>query len=153
MMCLIIINSDCIYETKSFTQLRPGTHYRHVTWAHVMLRVQLGCERRFNTELYGVGSRFCHVPYVTWSHVEIWSAHVTARLSPFCCRTHFVRRELREESSSDIVTSCFQNWRICLLKKCANGPFHDTKSPDYRAYQHIDVMHPHFSPDSHCVGG
>jgi len=23
--------------------LRPGTHYPHVTWAHVMLRVRLGC--------------------------------------------------------------------------------------------------------------
>ena len=27
---------------------RPRTHYPYVTWAHVMLRVGLGCERRFN---------------------------------------------------------------------------------------------------------
>ena len=27
--------------------VRAGTHSPHVTWAHVMLRVQLGCERRF----------------------------------------------------------------------------------------------------------
>ena len=26
--------------------VRMGTHYPHVTWPHVMLRVQLGCERR-----------------------------------------------------------------------------------------------------------
>jgi hypothetical protein len=35
-------------------------------------------------------SHFCHSAYVTWSHVELWSAHVPARL----CRTHFVRREV-----------------------------------------------------------
>ena len=36
--------------------VRPGTHYPHVTWDHVMLRVQLGCERRFNTEFYDANS-------------------------------------------------------------------------------------------------
>jgi len=60
---------------------RPGTHYSHVTWAHVMLRVLLGCERRFNIEFYGANSHFCHSAYVTWSHVKICSAHVPARLS------------------------------------------------------------------------
>jgi hypothetical protein len=118
------------------TTVRPGTHYPHVTWAHVMLRVQLGCERQFNIELYGADSNFCHSAYVTWSRVEPWSAHVPSRLSNLCCRTHFVRRDVRVERSSN-VTSCFQKWRKCLLKKCANGPFLcDTKSPDYR-YQHM----------------
>jgi len=96
-----------------------------------MLRVQLGCERWFNIELFSSNSHFCHSAYVTWSRVELWSVHVPARLSNFCCRTHFVRRDARVERSSD-VTSCFQKWRKCLLKKCANGPFYDTKSPDYR---------------------
>jgi hypothetical protein len=64
--------------------LRPGTHYPHVTWAHVMLRLQLGCERRFAIEFYGADSPSCHSAYVTWSHVP-------ARLSHFCCRTQFVR--------------------------------------------------------------
>ena len=59
---------------------RPGAHCPHVTWAHVMLRVRLGCERRFNIEFYGADSPFCHSAYVTWSHVELWSAHVPARL-------------------------------------------------------------------------
>ena len=77
--------------------VRAGTHYPHVTWAHVMLRVQLGCERRFSTEFYDADSRFCHSAYVTWSHVELWSAHVPARLSHFCCHTHFVKREQRVE--------------------------------------------------------
>ena len=54
--------------------VRPGTHYRHVTWAHVMSRVPLGCERRFNIEFYGADSHFCHPAYVTWSHVELWEA-------------------------------------------------------------------------------
>jgi hypothetical protein len=52
--------------------LRPGTHYPHFTWAHVMLRVQLGCERRFDIEFFGADSHFCHSAYVTWSHVELW---------------------------------------------------------------------------------
>ena len=63
--------------------LKVGTHYPHVTWAHVMLRVQFGCERRFN---------FCHC-YVTWSHVELWSAQAPARL------THFVMRDQSVECS------------------------------------------------------
>jgi hypothetical protein len=46
--------------------LRPGTHYPHVAWAHVMLRVQLGCERRFNIEFYGADSHFWH----SWPHVS-----------------------------------------------------------------------------------
>jgi hypothetical protein len=79
---------ECIKE-----RLRPGTHYPHVTWTHVMLRVQLGSERRFDIEFYGADSHFCHSAYVKWSHVELWSAHVPARLSYFCCRTHFVRRD------------------------------------------------------------
>jgi hypothetical protein len=87
-----------------------------------MLRVQLGCDRPFNIKFYGADSQFCHSAYVTWSRVELWSVHVPARLSNFCCRTHFVRHDVRVERSS-YVTSCFQKWRKCLLKKCANGTF------------------------------
>jgi hypothetical protein len=90
-------------------------------------RVELRCERRFNIEFYGADSHFCHSAYVTWSRVELWSAHVPARLSNFCCGTHFVRRDVRVERSSD-VTSCFQKCRKCLLEKCANGPFYMTPS-------------------------
>jgi len=100
-------------------RLRLETHYPHVTWAHMML----GCGRWFNVEFYGSDSHFCHSAYVMWPCVEFWSVHVPACLSNFCCRTHFVRR------SSD-VTSCFQKWWKCLLKKCANGPLYMT--PDYR---------------------
>jgi hypothetical protein len=107
--------------------LRPGTHYPHVARAHVILRVHLGCERRFNIEFYDTDSHFCHSAYVAWSRVELWSAHVPARLSNFRCRTHFVRRDVRVERSSD-VTSCFQKWTKCLLKKCAKGPFYMTPS-------------------------
>ena len=110
-----------------YVPLRSGTHYPHVTWAHVMLRVQLGCERWFNIEFYGADSHFSHSVYVTWSRMELSSAHVPARFSNFCCRTHFVRRDVRVERSSG-VTSCFQKWRKCLLKKYANGPFYMTPS-------------------------
>ena len=64
-----------------------------------MLRVQLGCERRFNIEFYGADSHFCHSAYVTWYHVELWSAHAPARLSHFRCRTHFARRDRCVECS------------------------------------------------------
>ena len=77
-----------------------GTHYPHVTWAHVRSRVKLGCDRRFNIEFYDADSHFCHSSYVTWSHVELWSAHTPARLSHFCRRTHFVRRDQRFERSA-----------------------------------------------------
>jgi len=70
--------------------LRPGTHYLHVMWANVMLRVQLGCERQFNIEFYGTDSHFHHSAYVTWSHMELWSAHTPASLLHFCCHTHFM---------------------------------------------------------------
>ena len=92
---------------KKVITLRQGTYYPHVTWAHVMLRVQLGCERRFNIEFYGADSHFCHSDYVTWSHVQLWSAHAPARLSHVCCRTHFVRRAgawAEQSSTWDHVT-------------------------------------------------
>jgi len=88
---------------------------------------------RVSIEFYGADSHFCHSAYVKWSGVELWSAHVPARLSNFCCRTHSVRRDVRVERSSD-VTSCFQKWRKCLLEKCANGPFYMTPS-----YQIIEI--------------
>jgi hypothetical protein len=70
--------------------LKPGTHYPHVTWAHVMLRAQLG----YLTLNSGAHSHFCHSAHVTWSDVELWSAHMPARLLNFCWRTHFVRRDV-----------------------------------------------------------
>jgi hypothetical protein len=96
-----------------------------------MLRVQLGCESWFNIELYGADSHFSHSAYVTWSCVELWSAHVPARLSNFCCRTNFLRRDVRVERPSD-VTSCFQKWRKCWLKVRHPVFLYDTKPPDYR---------------------
>ena len=44
--------------------------WTHVTSAHVMLRVQLGCESRFTIEFYGADSHFCHSAYVTWSQCQ-----------------------------------------------------------------------------------
>jgi len=51
-------------------RLRAGTHYPHVTWIHVMLRLQLRCERRSNIEFCGADSHFCHSVMscdLTWS--------------------------------------------------------------------------------------
>ena len=80
-MCHWIVRKCVLVELERFVKVRPGAHYPHVTWAHVMLRVRLGCERRFNLEFYGADSHFSHSAYVTWSHVELWSAHVPALLS------------------------------------------------------------------------
>jgi len=64
--------------------------------------------------------------------VELWSAHVPARLSNFCCRTRFVRRDVRVERSSD-VTSLFPEMEEMLIEKVRQRTFlYDTKSPDYR---------------------
>jgi len=59
------------HSKRLWKQVRPGTHYPHVSWAHVMLRVRSGCGRRFNIEFYGADSHFCHSAYVTWSHVAL----------------------------------------------------------------------------------
>jgi len=80
----------------------------------VILRVQLGCERRFNIEFYGADSHLSLCLRHAISR-EAWSAHVPARLSHFCCRTHFVRRDLRVECSSDVVTSCLQKNILFML--------------------------------------
>ena len=73
------------YNHGNTTQLRPRTHYPHVTWAHVMIRVRLGCERRFLTlNSMAQIQHICHSAYVTWSHVELCLAHVPARLSEAC---------------------------------------------------------------------
>ena len=69
----------------------------------------------------------CHSANITWYDVELWSVHVPARLSYFCCRTHFVWREVHVHCSSDI-NSCFQKLRKFLLKKCANRPLYLTLS-------------------------
>jgi hypothetical protein len=93
-----------------------------------MLLVQLGCERRFNIEFYGANSHFCHSAYVTWSHVP-------ARLSHFCCRTHFVRRDVRVENRR--CNQLFPEMEEMLIEKVHRGTFlYATKSPDYRD-QHV----------------
>ena len=120
-ICSVFGRSCCNFPVIFYWEsLRPGSHYPYVVWAHVILRVQLGCERRFNIEFYGAGP---HVTLLTsrdltWSSGRFTCQHV----SHICCCTHFVRREVREVCSSGIVTSCFQKLRECLLKKCSNGP-------------------------------
>ena len=114
----------------------------------VMLRLQLGCERRFNIEFYGADSHFCHSAYITWSHMELWLAHLPARLSHFCCRTHLLRRDLRVKCSSDV--SCLQKnilfmsvatlkpvWLECYLPR----PPGTKSSREIRWYKDMHVCH------------
>jgi hypothetical protein len=58
------LNASVLVQPKD--SVRPVTHYPHITWAHVMLRVQLGCERRSDVEFYDADSHFRHSAYVTW---------------------------------------------------------------------------------------
>ena len=95
-----------LWHAETYRGLRPGTHYLHVTWVHVILRVRLGCEWRYNIEFCGADSHFCHSAYVTWSHVEVWSAHVQACLSDACW--HVSRPELHVRSRD--VSRVTQVW-------------------------------------------
>ena len=55
-----------------------------------------------------------------------------AHLSHFCCRTHFVRRDVRVEHSSDVVTSFFPEMEEILIEKvCQQNFLYATKSLDY----------------------
>jgi hypothetical protein len=73
---------------KTAELLKPGTHYPHVTWAHVMLRVQLV----YLTLNSGAHSHFCHSSYVTRSYVG-W-------------RTHFVRQNVCANRNLRGVLAC-----------------------------------------------
>jgi hypothetical protein len=51
-------------------------------------------------------------------HVELWSGHAPARLSHFCCRTHFVRRDQRVECS--VLQLCGSALQLCgSVLQCA----------------------------------
>ena len=64
--------------------------------------------------------------------MELWSARVPARLANFCCRKHFVRRDVRVERSSDFY-QLFPEMEEMLTEKVRQRIFlYDTKSPDYR---------------------
>jgi hypothetical protein len=110
--------SKCTYlpPRLSSVSVKPGTHYPHVTWAHVMLRVQLG----YLTLNYGVHSHLCHSAYVMWSDVELWSAHMPARLLNFCCRTHFGRRDVCHVSQNVCANRNLRGVLACTsrLTKC-----------------------------------
>jgi hypothetical protein len=114
--------------------IRPGTHYPHVTWAHVMLQVQLG----YLTLNSGAHSHFCHSDYVAWSDAELRSAHMPARLLNLCWRTRrsrltkcvrqqkFKRRAgmwADQSSASDHVTQA--EWQ-----KCECAPEFNVKYPN-----------------------
>jgi hypothetical protein len=80
------------YVTLYYGSIRLGTHYPHITWAHVMLRVQLG----YLTLNSGADSHFCHSAYVTWSDVELWSAR-TRHVSRNVCYNRNLRGVLALE--------------------------------------------------------
>jgi hypothetical protein len=109
-------------------QVRPVTHYPHVTWAHVMLRVHLGY---FNIEFWRrltLLSTLLTSRDLTWSSGRLVSAH----LSNFYCRTHFVRHDVRVECSSTLLLVVSRNGGIACWKSAPTDFLYDTKSPDYR---------------------
>jgi hypothetical protein len=112
-----------------FCLIRLGTHYPHVTWAQVMLRVHFN----YLTLNSGADSHFCQIclRHVNWSGALVRSrASTTLKF----LLSHTFRETWRTcRVLFNIVTSCFQKWRKCLLKKVLQRTFlYDTKSPDYR---------------------
>jgi hypothetical protein len=92
--------------------VRPGTHYLHVTWAHVMLRVHLGY---FNIEFW----RKLTPLSLCLRHVIRRGALVGSRASTLLkfLLSHTFRGTWRTcRVLFNIVTICFQKWRKCLLK-------------------------------------
>jgi hypothetical protein len=73
-----VIWRGALVGSHASTPLKPGT----LSLRHVMLRVQLG----YLIFVSGVHSHFCYPAYVTWSDVELWLAHMPARLLNFCWR-------------------------------------------------------------------
>jgi hypothetical protein len=63
-----------------------------------MLRVQLG----YLILNSGADSHFCQLCLRHVIDVELWSAHMPARFSNFCCRTHFMRHDVCVECSSTL---------------------------------------------------
>jgi hypothetical protein len=105
------------------TRLRPGTHYPHVTWAHAMLRVQLG----YLTLNSAANSHFCQLCLL---HV-IWRGTLVGLRASTPLKvllSHTFRETWRTcQVLFNIVKKCFQKWSKCLLKKLANGPFYTTQ--------------------------
>jgi hypothetical protein len=100
--------------------LRPGTHYPHVTWAPVILRVQLG----YLTLNSGANPHFSQ--HVIWREALVGSRASTPLKFLL---SHTFRETWRTcRVLFSIVTRNFQKWRKCLLKKCANGHFYMTPS-------------------------
>jgi hypothetical protein len=126
---MLLTGSVCFIFT-IFASVRPGAHYPNVTWAHVILRVRLGCERQFNIEFYGADSHFCHSAYVTWSHVELWSAHVPARLACW----HVSRPELYVRSRN--VSRVTEMW-ICAIEFNVKSPLKHSKRTRNITWAHV----------------
>jgi len=113
-------------------RVRPGTHYPHVTWAHVMLRVKLRCERRFNTEFYGADSHFLSL---CLRHVISRGAVVGSRASTPLkfLLSHTFRETWRTCRALFRLYQLFPEMEKMLIEKVRQRTFlYDTKSPDYR---------------------
>ena len=60
--------NSLLYQSTEYSKTGDTLSSRDVSSCDV--RVQLGCERRFDIEFYGADPHFCHSAYVTWSHVS-----------------------------------------------------------------------------------
>jgi hypothetical protein len=92
--------------------IRPGTHYPHITWAHMILRLHLGY---FNFEFWHRLTLLSHcLRHVIWRGALVgWRASTPLKflLSHIFRETWRTCRVLFRH-----FTSCFQKWRKCLLK-------------------------------------
>ena len=140
------------------TRLRAGQTIltsRELVWCYACI----WDVKRFNIEFYGADSHFRHSAYVTWSHVEFWSAHAPARFSHFCCRTHFVRRDQCVDCSRALDTLVTLQplilaflLRIPCVLRCAAPPYylrshiyHRFKTKTFQAWDSHTLSKEHLS--------
>jgi hypothetical protein len=122
-------NSSGPVIVPSHTTLRPETHCPHVTWAHVMLRVQL---RYFNIEFWRtltILSTLLTSRDLTWSSGRLTCQHASqiSVIAHILCDKTYASSALRH------CCQLFPDIEEIRTEKVRQRTFlYDTKSPYYR---------------------
>jgi hypothetical protein len=114
--------------------IRPGTHYPHVTWAHVTLRVQLGY-LTLNSGADSLLSTLLTSRDLTWSSGRLTWQHA----SQISVVAHIPWDVTYVPSALQRCYQLFPEIEETLIEKVRQRTFlYDTKSPGYRG-QHMRV--------------
>jgi hypothetical protein len=118
-----VIWRGAVVSSHASTPRKPGTHYPHVTWAHVMLRVHLGY---FNIEFWRRLTllSLC-LPHVIWRGALVGSRASTPLKFLL---SHTFRETWR--TCRVLFGHCYQfpEMEEILIENCTNGPFYMTPS-------------------------